>query len=709
MSLRHKTTQKFISGLIIFTMLANAFVLFAQPKTAEAVTNPLGVPVNDFVAQTFLATIAPSTTSNTTLHFKDYAIEIGKQLLKMAAKRLLAQMTQATVNWINSGFHGSPLFISNPESFFKDIAKAQVRSIVDMIGYDTFRFPFGRQTALNVIASYKSQLETNAQYTLSKVMNDPDLVAQYRNDFNYGGWNGFLINTQYPQNNYLGFDMIIRQNLASRLQGTLQAPAEKVQSLLQQGMGFLSPQTCPSNPNYNNGTNEFLKPSFKATTGPANESESDYYARVSAEKANWEKKNTCPGGLVATTPGSVAANQIFNALDAPRLSTALDGAIGNSIAAIFDALINKLLDTGLTALSNTISPQPSEDNWSYDGQTLSGTTSGGTALNIPASVSVTVGEGTTTNISGGTSPYNILITAENKKIANATVSNSGSSGPQITVIGVSKGTATATIFDSSTPAKTANITITVSEVGALRVSPPNIGTSIGNTVVAAIEGGDGNYTIKTNPNEVIAAAIVAGKNLIISGITTGSTFLEVKDSANRVVRVDIEIKDPSVLNVSQQSILIFTGQSKDIKIPFINGKINSNSNVGVANVIIVNDTLQITNTKKGQMNLEILGPNHSAQNPQIAQFYVTIADPFIISKPLSYYDDGYHTATLSGGTLPYRTTNCPVQVLCGPNYYTRIDVNSNTLYVYPSGQKGSTPIEVSDGSGQTLSVPFVVN
>src|SRR3989344_5805518 len=263
---------KLISTFLIVSILSPA-ILFSAPKQAMAqpgATAAFSVPVADipqetagWLSQALHVITSGSTVTNTTLHIKDFAQFLLQQILMRVAKATLARITQATINWINSDFHGSPLFLENPESFFRDIAKSEVRNLVDMIGYDSFRFPFGRQTALNVINSYKSQLYINAQYTLSKVINDPRLLVRYRNDFNYGGWNGFLINTQYPQNNYLGFQGIIQQNLASRLEGTLQAPAQKVQSLLQQGMGFLSPQTCPSNPAYNNGVNEFLKPSFK--------------------------------------------------------------------------------------------------------------------------------------------------------------------------------------------------------------------------------------------------------------------------------------------------------------------------------------------------------------------------------------------------------------------------------------------------------------
>ena len=139
---------------------------------------------------------------------------------------MLQQMTKSVVNWINTGNWGNPLFVTNPQSFFKDIAKSEIKNIVSIFGYDSRRFPFGKDFALNLINSYKTQLATNAEYTLNKAITDPVLLRAYQNDFNVGGWNGFLVNTQYPQNNYIGFNMIATEQIARKLEGTAQTAVQ---------------------------------------------------------------------------------------------------------------------------------------------------------------------------------------------------------------------------------------------------------------------------------------------------------------------------------------------------------------------------------------------------------------------------------------------------------------------------------------------------
>ncbi|MFA6177764.1 MAG: hypothetical protein WC694_02625 [Candidatus Paceibacterota bacterium] len=557
-------TVKFISALLIISIITPT-ILFSIPRQVRAAVVPVGVPVNDYLTEAWT--------------FKDWAKRIGEQLLKTIAKQLLAKMTQSTINWINSDFHGSPLFLENPTSFFNDIAKSELKNVVNTFGYDSLLYPFGKQFALNAINSYKSQLSNNMGYTLSKVMNGAQ-AESYRNNFNVGGWNGFLINTQYPQNNYIGSQMQMTDYLALQLRDTVQAPAQKYQSLLQQGMGFLSPQTCPSNPSYNNGTNEFNRPSFQnpvafnppTVTGGGLDSEGnniptdpaqqqayddyihDYYANEAAAKATWALTNDCPGGLKNTTPGSVAANQVMSALNSPFLTTALDGAIGNSLSSIFDALLTHFLNKGLNALSGAISGTPSTvDNFSYDGVTLDGSTPTADDLIVPDNASVTVGATASTVISGGSGIYSIQPQPEaSTAIAIASIDVSGSL-QKLTIVGVTKGTTSIIVQDTSIPVKTKTVNITVNNIGDLISTPANISTTAGtgSQIITAISGGAEPYSIQTNSNEAVAIALLSGANLIVSGIADGATFVKIKDSSNPVKNVVVNITVGTTTPISQ--------------------------------------------------------------------------------------------------------------------------------------------------------------
>lgn len=385
MSFKKHSVQKLISGLIVVSVIMPSLVVWSTPKKARALFGA-GDIVFDIPAET-------SVYADLGISIKNAAIEIGKQLLMSVARKALQEITKSTVNWINSGFHGSPLFLENSDSFFKDITKSEIRFMVDTFGYDQLKYPFGKDFALSTIYSYKSTLEDNAAYSLSWIIDDPVYLYNFQNDFNVGGWNGFFLNTQYPQNNYLGSQMIYTDALARRLQNT----SQKVEQTLDRGMGFLSPQTCLTNPEYNNGYNEFVRPSFSGVQAEYTknhpldleataEQVAEWRRGLEEERARWEAENTCPGGLVSTTPGSVVASQITKALDIPSDSAIMAAGLGNSLSAIFDALLNHFMEKGLNALETEINGEPrEEDTWSYNGLTLGSPTTSGAGVDDWAS------------------------------------------------------------------------------------------------------------------------------------------------------------------------------------------------------------------------------------------------------------------------------------------------------------------------------------
>ena len=57
--------------------------------------------------------------TDATTHSKESCLDT---IAYTAAKIVLAKITQSTLNWINSGFQGSPTFVQNPGSFFASIA-----------------------------------------------------------------------------------------------------------------------------------------------------------------------------------------------------------------------------------------------------------------------------------------------------------------------------------------------------------------------------------------------------------------------------------------------------------------------------------------------------------------------------------------------------------------------------------------------------------
>src|SRR3989344_1270677 len=401
MHFKNPKIQRTVASLILISLFLPSLMFLSLPKQAEAA----GIPVFDAVGNAleaivkFLtATNTAANVTNTAFTVKNFLKEILREVLKTIAKRALAELTKSTVNWINSGFHGKPLFLENPDSFFKDITKFEIKRLVDTLGYSSSRYPYGRNWSLGIIGAYKRQIDYNAAYSLSLLnlneaidqANFETFLQNYRSNFNIGGRKGLTLYTQYPQNNAFGFQMRATEELARRINTDPNAnnEIEKTKSLLQQGQGFLSPQVCRSNPDL--VQNPYNPPTFKfdpTLAGPfpdraAFDDEDKFQdayngyllhrqATEDGARIAWENQNTCKGGWANTTPGYVAASQITRALGSKFSQNELGQALGTSLSAIFDALLNKLFDTGLNALASKVNPPPeTPDNWDYLGNTL---------------------------------------------------------------------------------------------------------------------------------------------------------------------------------------------------------------------------------------------------------------------------------------------------------------------------------------------------
>lgn len=431
MNFKNKTKQRFTATLLIISILIPVFMfsmakrVAAQDKSASACTavivaakleakitktkadavDTVSVPVKTG-ATIVLEKIAGDSTGTTKFKYKECIKEVITEILKNLAKRALLKMTEATVNWINSGFHGSPLFVENPDSFFKDIAKYEIKRLVNMIGYDTGGQPFGKGFAIGIINSFKNTFENNARYSLSKVTNDPTLLEGFRTNFSVGGWNGFYLATQFPQNNFVGANINYANQLASQLEGINEVSGnatKKIKTALEQGQGFLSPQVCKgTNAEAYNAVNKnpWKRPvTFKSNIRPrindcsakfqqcyinnpdyvqcldeqsaCEVSFKTYTDSLAKERSDWKNQNECEGGLVTTTPGSVVADQIMTATSSVFRQTELGIAMGNSLSAIFDSLLNQLFKKGLSALSSKKNTPPDDaDDFNYYGNTL---------------------------------------------------------------------------------------------------------------------------------------------------------------------------------------------------------------------------------------------------------------------------------------------------------------------------------------------------
>jgi len=239
---------------------------------------------------------------------------------------LLQKLTMSTVNWINSGFDGSPTFIQDPGKFFNDIAENEILQFGVEINNPEL-FPFGKAWMQNTAAAFNNKFQDNAQYSLNKIIKGttPEYSATtFQQDFSQGGWNAWTAMTQSPANNPLGFKLMADNEIQKRLAGTTQSTAEAVHEALSQANGFLGDQRCsePKGLSREEHTAGLKERSM-------NPNSSSYTNRI------------CTGGWEYVTPGKMIADKATEVIGYENNAYLNVTDLNDAIAAITDALLGQ--------------------------------------------------------------------------------------------------------------------------------------------------------------------------------------------------------------------------------------------------------------------------------------------------------------------------------------------------------------------------------
>lgn len=157
------------------------------------------------------------------------------------AKALLAQFTQSIVNWINSGFQGSPAFVTDLKGFLLDVADiAAGEYINDFLGLGFLCQPFELDIKIALSIQYNTRTRDHQppECTLSDIVSNID--GFLNGNFADGGWGGFLELTQRPQNTPYGSFLYA----SIELDGFVAEKRNEEQKLLDFGNGFFSSKIC---------------------------------------------------------------------------------------------------------------------------------------------------------------------------------------------------------------------------------------------------------------------------------------------------------------------------------------------------------------------------------------------------------------------------------------------------------------------------------
>ena len=300
------------------------------------------------------------TTDNGT-HIKENCLDA---IAYTASKIVLAKITESTLNWINSGFDGSPTFVQEPGSFFESIANERISTFTAQIGFDPNRYPFGRLTAQNIINSIQNQLDYNASVSSGNLLNydnNPNIPYKqrfdnYTQDFFYGGgWDGYLAVTQITEAN--PFDSYIKS--VNQVGPTINAaqqqknPITQITQELQQSGGFLALKKCVDPSWY---TSERSDPTFTRAEATAQSKNDPNDADTQAAR-EWLVDHTCLR-YETKTPGTAIAQQLNISTSSVNSQLINADELNESISAVFDALIKQLFKEGVASLSGEDTTNP---------------------------------------------------------------------------------------------------------------------------------------------------------------------------------------------------------------------------------------------------------------------------------------------------------------------------------------------------------------
>lgn len=308
-----------ITGVLLLSMVCGP-LLSVAPARVHAQANA-AFEVNPAVVTGVVNTSVQSGIQTTILNTLN-------GLAWVAAKTVIQSLTKSIVTWINSGFEGSPAFETNLGMGLRSLSDTVAsRVFASLANSDAVQSPFLENIILGVGAAYylsnsEERLQERLRYTLNQVsQNDRAFLA---GDFSQGGFNAWFSATLNSQNNPIGAEFILGQELGRQVES---AVSGRVQELAW-GRGFLSWRgDCLLGGGGASGADVPLTPG----------------------------KDDCLQYEIKT-PGSVIETQLGIVEGSPLRQLELADSINEIVAALMSQMVTQVL--GSTGLSGSTQPKP---------------------------------------------------------------------------------------------------------------------------------------------------------------------------------------------------------------------------------------------------------------------------------------------------------------------------------------------------------------
>lgn len=375
----HTIVKKSLSLFFALTLL---FSPLAAPILAPKAEAQMGGAIAGCLGG-FIAGLVSSFLSFTNVPVDDTKNNIKECIDAIAfalAKTLLAKLTDSIINWINTGFEGNPFYIGDTGNFFKNVIKDELQIALDDIKRTgNLYFDIIRQEA---IYNARKTLRDNLGFTLdSDIVNAVCGYAEYeaeefcsgqltpeaRSELTYAftrGYIPFQWSTWDSLTQNCGNNIFCANTSAAEY--ALYQRQERITQLnteLNRGGGFLDQKVC-SDPGFQRDLEDWkaevesystIDPDFVGPPEPGSE----------IDPSTLPPRPVCPGFIVQT-PGRIIADKITSNLGTSERQLELADELNESIAAIFDALINKLINDGLKSFKTNDNDFDDDGNYTGD-------------------------------------------------------------------------------------------------------------------------------------------------------------------------------------------------------------------------------------------------------------------------------------------------------------------------------------------------------
>ncbi len=316
---QNKKINTIIGTCILVALLVTSFSFIPITRTgeiqlAQAQIATISVGGNGTIQQTLSAASNKITAAaQSAFYIKEFTLD---GILNGLAKMVLKSMTQSILTWINSGFQGSPAFVTDLKQFMLDrLDQVAGDFIYNNPDLNFLCSPFQLDVKIALATAYQQQRDgglESAQCTLSDVT---DNVEGFLNgSFNEGGWASWFEVSQNTVNTPTGAYLAAEGEMYARIADEEGRTIKE----LEWGSGFLSFKVCSE-----------------------------------AQKASGNVQN-----CQITTPGRVIADQINKSLGAGQDALIAADEIDEIIGAFFAQLakqaitgINGLLGLGASSFS----------------------------------------------------------------------------------------------------------------------------------------------------------------------------------------------------------------------------------------------------------------------------------------------------------------------------------------------------------------------